>query len=373
MTTTRNLAQPRIDGHIHGCRVLTAGDEYVSHLTSLRDLITAPLSIKQRAVGVLHELEPGVLGPAYTPECLDERMRAMLEAKIAAGEGEVHVITDTTADAVGLIALDTILRLKKEYADRIKVFGYCYPIFGLNPDYPERLKVLEQAAERADGIMGLAERDAGNSLGSHGHTKKILELAHKNHIPAQFHVGQSNSSNPRDVEEFIQGVKWCGSPDVKRLKSGEPTVWAVHALSLACYTETDFWAVVDDLLKYNIGVVVCGHATASNFEPRNELTPTHPPVTRVLELVYAGVPVRPGVDNANDIFMQMPDQQPYCLLIQREIDILGSLCRYPEPSFWEKIARGVKLNAIDRKSLLEAILQNYERWKFSPKVLEKYA
>lgn len=370
--TEANLnGQKRIDSHVHD-RMFTAQDKYVNHQASLLDLMMAPLPMKQRAVGILHELEKGVLGPAYTAECLEMRMETLIGEKIVAGEGEVHIVCDTTADALQTLSLDTALRLKKKHKDTITIRAYCYPIFGLNPAYPERLEVLERAAERADGIVGLAERDLGNSLEAYGHTREILRIAKKRHLVAQFHVGQENSPFQHDVEEMIQAVKWLGSPEVKWVPEGEPTVWAVHNISMACYSEQDFWQNVDDLLKYNIGVIACGHAATSNRARRHELTPTHNSITRVLELAYAGVHIRLGTDNVNDIFMVTPNKLPYCALLDREIDLLSSVLRYQIPSFWEKLACGVKLNEVDRKLLGEAIEDNYKFWGFNTEVLKKY-
>lgn len=362
----------REDWHVHACRVFTAKDEYLRHQVSLAAIRRAPLETKQRAVGILHELETGVLGPAYTKKCLTERMERLLQAKIEANEGEVHFITDVSDDAVGTIAFDVARELKEKYKDQITIYVYAYPIFGLNPKYPGRLEMLEKAAPNADGVMGLAERDMNNSLKPYGHTREVLRIAKEHGIVAQFHVGQENSPFQHDTEELIQAVKWLGPPKVERLPDDEPTVWAVHAISLTCSPEEEFWQIVDDLLEYNIGVIVCGYAAISNRQRRQENAPIHNPITRVLELAYAGVPIRLGTDNVNDIFMVTPKHMPYSATLQRELDLIPSELRYEVEGFWEKIARGVRLNAVDRQELGQEIEDNYRFWGYDTRVLKKY-
>jgi len=143
-----------INAHTHLDRAGTINKEYLKHVGI--DPIEAssyPLSVKRDLVGDLHR------GIAYTREDLERRIREQLEAMIFFDTREVVSFIDTTADNVSLSALEVALKLKEEYKGRISLKLAAYPIFGFKVDEPKRWQIYEEAAEKADILGGLPERD----------------------------------------------------------------------------------------------------------------------------------------------------------------------------------------------------------------------
>src|SRR5689334_6198982 len=67
-----------------------------------------------------HALIPMVhASPLYERDHLSERTAGYLERMIAVGTSRAETVVDTTRDAVGMGALDALLRIKQQFANRI--------------------------------------------------------------------------------------------------------------------------------------------------------------------------------------------------------------------------------------------------------------
>jgi cytosine/adenosine deaminase-related metal-dependent hydrolase len=336
-----------IDKHIHLCRARTAEDRYWEHTKhSVREVMEWTLDLKRRAIGKVH------LGDAYKDEELYERMKGVLTDKIAAGETEVWAVTDTTPD-IGLVAFDTALKLRRELSGQVNLKVGAYPPFGIKRLGSDRHELMREAARRAHFIVVLPESDTGEDhpIGFDGHLKCMFEIAHENHLPIQCHLGQANDPRQHDTEAFVEAVRWLGSPQVEGATG--PTVWAVHIISPSAYDDERFNRLVGNLVKYNIGVIVCPYAALSMRQLRPIATPTHNSIARVRELLVAGVPLALGVDNAGDIFVPLPRRVD----LGRELEVAPNAVRFYDEEIWDKIARGEPLNDVDielaRRSLAE--------------------
>lgn len=338
-----------IDAHVHLDRAWTAEDKYWEHARiSIREVRGWSLALKQRAVGKLH------LGLAYAHDELYERMKAILEAKIVAGENEVWACIDTSPD-IKLVAFDCALKLRDEFAGQLDLKVGGYPIFGFKTFGSDRHELIKEAAKRAQFLVGLPERDCApeHTVGFDGHLQLLFEIAHENHLPVHIHVDQANDPRESGTEMLIEAVRWLGSPQVEGANG--PTVWAVHVISPSAYDEERFNRLVDNLVKYNIGVIVCPHAALSMRQLRPIVARTHNSIARVRELLAAEVPVRFGTDNIGDIFVDFkrPD-------LARELELIGSAIRFYDEVIWGKIARGEPLDDVDLHTLQRSLEEDEE-------------
>jgi hypothetical protein len=121
-------------------------------------------------------------------------------------------------------------------------------------------------------------------------------------------------------------------------------VWAVHAISPSCYDEARFQRLVENLRKYNVGVICCPTAALSMLQLRPMLTPVHNSIARILDMVLAGVAVRIGSDNICDIFMPNGDGS-----VRSEIWVAATALRFYHAMVWAKIACAVPPNAATRR------------------------
>jgi len=280
-------------------------------------------------------------------------MKAVLIEKIAAGETEVWACTDTTPD-IGLVAFNTVLKLRDELSGQIDVMVGAYSPFGLKNRGSDRHELIREAAKRAHFIVGLPESDAeaDHPIGFDGHLQSLFEIALENNLPIHVHVDQVNDPLECGTETLIEAVRWLGSPRVEGTTG--PTVWAVHAISPSAYDEERFNCLVDNLVKYNIGVIICPHAALSMRQLRPIVAPTHNSIARARELLAAGVPIRLGDDNLEDIFVPLPRRVD----LGRELEIVGSATRFYDEVIWDKIARGKPLDDVDVKFIRQSLAED---------------
>ncbi|MCX7786484.1 MAG: hypothetical protein N2442_02160 [Spirochaetes bacterium] len=355
------------NGHAHLDRALVMDPKYVSHADmDPWEIATYPLEVKQHTTGVLHE------GLAYTRESLYERMGAALDASIRFGVTRIDTFIDTTADGVELRALEVALDLKTKYRDKIDLRVGAYPIFGFKDDEPRRWDVFVAAASLADFIGTLPERDARKGhIGFKEHFRRVIELANSlGGKEVHFHVDQTNLPDEEGTLTLIEAVRWLRPPlSIRQSMQGdsrwqnrqettqgplqesrEPTIWAVHALSVASYSEEKFRKVVEGLKETNIGIIVCPTATLSNKQDRRVMVPMHNSITRVLDFLIEDIPVRIGTDNVQDFFLPAGSFDMY-----NEIVTAANALRFYNYSTWAKVAAGKKLNEVDKMKIRNAM------------------
>jgi cytosine/adenosine deaminase-related metal-dependent hydrolase len=341
-----------LNAHTHLDRANTFAPEYLQH-ANIDPVGAAGLSlpVKQILVGELHK------GKAYRPDNLYARMRAELERMVALQVREVVSFVDATPD-IGLTAIEQAARLREEFRGRLVLKIAVSPIFGFkNPQVnPDRWNVYRQAAEIADVLGGLPSKDrAEGRVGFDGHVRMILELAKTLHKPVHLQVDQDNDPREEETEQLTQAVRWLGSPEVP----GEdgPTVWAVHAISPACYDEARFQRLVENLVAHNVGVICCPTAALSMFQLRPMLTPVHNSIARILDMLVAGVPVRIGTDNICDIFIPNGDGS-----VRSEVWVAATALRFYHTMVWAKIGAGVELNEGDKEWIRQALQRAHDTW-----------
>ncbi|MDR3200728.1 MAG: hypothetical protein LBT68_04655, partial [Spirochaetales bacterium] len=110
------------NAHSHLDRALVMDAQYVAHADmDPWEIATYPLEVKQHTTGVLHG------GLAYTKESLHERLSTALEQSLRHGVTRLDSFVDTTADGVGLRALECALEVKKQFAGKIDFRVGAYP------------------------------------------------------------------------------------------------------------------------------------------------------------------------------------------------------------------------------------------------------
>jgi len=342
------------DAHIHIDRCFTYSQVFFPQGVYLSEIADSPLSVKQDLIGELH------VGIAYSPDSLRERMIKQVERLLRVGTREVWVVTDTTPD-IELVAFDEMNKIKKEYSDRLDIKVACYPVFGLkNPLIQrDRLDILERAAETADFIVGLPEKDeAEDRIGFKGHVNILLDLGYKCKKEVHFHVDQGNSALQKEsfrVIECLEGMV----PEKKIWFTGyeRPRLWLVHVISPSCYEADEFNRLLKLLVKYNIGVICCPSAAISMREMRSEKSPIHNSIARILEMLRAGVRVKFGTDNVNDMFVPSGTG-----LVIDEVQILSNIIRNYSPHIFAKLAMGIQLDNGDREIIARALHEKNKAW-----------
>ncbi|MEM7821602.1 MAG: hypothetical protein QXX38_02190 [Candidatus Aenigmatarchaeota archaeon] len=345
------------NAHTHLDRAFTTSKMYLEHISM--DPIEAssyPLYVKQNLTGDLHR------GIAYQEKDLRKRMEMILEA-MRLDEPmtrRVDTLIDVTwsekYDDVGLRALEIALSLKKEFSMKtppLEVNIGAFNIFGFKDSEPKRWEVFKEGCEKADFIGALPERDAKEGhIGFDENIKRHIKLAQDLGKPLHVHVDQKNDPSENGTETLVEAVRWLGSPEINSHETdNEPSIWAIHAISPSAYDENRFQSLVKNLVKYNIGVIVCPSAAISMKQPREIYSPTHNSIARALEMLVEGVNIRLGTDNISDVFVPAGP-----LSVFDETLAFANITRFYNPDILAKLATGKPLNNMDRELIRRALL-----------------
>ena len=332
------------NAHTHSDRMNTIPDVYLEHAgTTPLKASNLPLSVKQNLVGDLH------LGLAYTPEDLRRRMNSGLERqRNVLNVRRIDTNIDATPDLPegGMLAINIALELKKKFAKKgLDIRIAPTPIFGFKKG-TKRWEVFERAARICDYLSLLPEKDdyakgsdPDGKVGFKHHVRMGLELACSLHKEIQFHVDQMNVPGEEGALRVLEVLESQDQPD---LKTDEPTVWLIHAISPSAYDEQRFRRFLDKLLEHNVGIIVCPTAALTMRQLRSIEGPTHNSIARVGELIKAKVPLRIGTDNISDVFVPQGDGD-----MLTEIKVGDMAVRLNLPHIWAKLACGVALNNVD--------------------------
>lgn len=278
-------------------------------------------------------------GPAYTRDDFNRRVNAALDVMVACNTAVAETLVDVTADEVGLTALDWMLDIKSRRADEIDLRIGAYSPFGFTDAEPGRWELFVAGARRADLIGCLPEaddtREYPDHIGFAEHCRRTLTLARELGIPAQVHVDQRFEPSETGTEDLLEVLRELG-PGVD--PEGEPMVWAVHAVSPATYDDARFERVVAGMLECNVGLITCPSAALGMRMYRPVQGPTGNCIPRVLELLAAGVQVRMGSDNIDDIASPSTTADLY-----DEVFTLSAAIRFYDPEILARVAAGVAL------------------------------
>ena len=319
-------------------------DRFDTNVISGADTMT--LQEKQSMTGRLHR-------ELYTRESLQKRIGTFLKESAKLGIRRVDSFIDVALDIVldeGLGALNIALDMKEKFKDQIEFNVGAYPIFGFKDSEPKRWELFVKAAEKADFLGLLPERDDHRTykngidhIGFENHFKRVLKLAVEMKKQAHFHVDQKNHPEEFGTETLIEAVRWSDYTDeiVKRGKS-EPFVWAVHAISPSGYSPERFDSLVNGLTEYNIGVICCPSAALSMKQLSYISAPIHNSIANILPMMAQGVPIRLGTDNVDDMFLPNTTMD-----LRDEINILVHSIRFYDTSILGKISCGKKLDQED--------------------------
>lgn len=337
------------NAHIHIDRAGTY-DETVRllHDRGVRDGASFTLAGKHSLIPMVHA------SSLYDRESLIDRVSFYLDAMVEVGTRRADSLVDVTLDRVGTTVLDTLLELRAQYVGRLDFRLGAYSPLGFRDDEPERWALLQRAAERADFVGLLPERDDKNNypdhIGFEESCRRGIGLAARLGKDLHIHVDQANHPL-EDGGELVARVV-CDMGLAR--KAGEtPFVWLIHLISPSTYDEPRFGELADQLAKLGIGVICCPSAAISMRQLRPILSPTNNCIARVLDLLDRGVQVRIGSDNICDITSPMgtPD-------LLEEVFVLANAMRIYDIGILAKIAAGVPLDAQDRARLRQHLKED---------------
>lgn len=329
------------NAHLHLCRsgTLNATEELLrlqqegshSHLS---------ISTKHGIIPLIHESDE------YSPRRLEERVRYFLDEMAGAGTTTALTLVDVTTDRVGLSGFDVLQKLKSDYKGSLDLKIGAYSPLGFKDTEKERWALVERAAVSADFLGGLPERDDHklypDHIGFEESCRRVLSLSQALGKPLHIHVDQKNDPAERATERVLAVLEQLKIPT----PAGEPATWLIHVISPSAYDDKEFDTLVHNLAQKNIGVICCPSAAISMRQLRFLNTPTHNSMARALEFLAAGIQVRVGSDNINDITSPAGTAD----LID-EMFVFCNAVRFYDLSILAKIAAGKPLDLAEREKI----------------------
>ena len=267
------LASPLfVDPHQHlDCAYL---DEYINHSGTLDEAIEINARIKD-------ERPP--------EEIYAKAIRALTEA-LANGTGWIrnHVDVDSLS---GLKLLHPIVQAKEKFAGVVDVQIVCFPQLGLVRDPASVPWMRESMRQGADLVGGMPHAEA-NREDAQQHIDIAFEIAKEFDADVDMHIDETDDPNSRTLELLAETT-------IRESYQGR--VIAGHCCALAAYPDEYAKHVMDKVAEAQI-TVVTNPMINLYLQGRGDSQPVRRGITRVKELLAAGVNVTCGLDDVKNIF-----------------------------------------------------------------------
>lgn len=263
-----------IDPHIHLDKIL------ISEV--VRDNISGTL---MEAIEIIWDKKRN-----YTEE--DMMGRAGRVIKWAVKNGTTKMRTHVDVDTIcGVSAVEIMLKVKEEYKDLMDLQIVAFPQEGIIQD-PGTKELMEEAMRMGADVVGGMPYNEMTDVDSMEHIDFCFELAQKYDADIDMHVDETDDDTARTLQYYAATA-------IKTDWIGRCT--ACHTCALAAYN--DYYAAkVISLVKRAQMNMITNPATNLMLQGRRDKQPIRRGITRVKELLEAGVNVAYGQDCIKDTF-----------------------------------------------------------------------
>ncbi|NLB27626.1 MAG: amidohydrolase family protein [Clostridiaceae bacterium] len=226
----------------------------------------------------------------YTDEDVVQRAGAVLDKALMNGTliMRTHVDVDTVG---GLKPLSGVLALRDKYRGRMTLQLVAFPQEGILKD-PGSKELMEEAMKRGCDLVGgmpANERTPDDSL---AHVRFCFDLAEKYDADVDMHVDETD-------DPFYRTLEMVADETIRRGWQGRVT--AGHTCALAAYDDHYAAYVIEKVARAGIHMIT-NPVTNLMLQGRLDKQPIRRGITRVKELLEAGVKVSFGQDCVNDTF-----------------------------------------------------------------------
>jgi cytosine deaminase len=223
--------------------------------------------------------------------------RALRTVQMALRNGVTAIRTHVDVDPIaGLDALKALLEIRETMKRQITIQIVAFPQEGLAGD-ENAIRLLEQALNLgADVLGGIPARDPDPGH----HLDTLFNLAKAYEVPLDLHVDESDDPADFTLPLVIE----------RTLRTGmEGRVAVGHCCSLSAVSDDLAEKTMADLAAVGIAVITLP-STNLYLQGRGDRGNIRRGITRVKELVQAGVTVTAGSDNLRDPFNPFGNANP---------------------------------------------------------------
>jgi cytosine deaminase len=227
---------------------------------------------------------------SFTPESVRDRALRAIDAEIGFGTTAIrnHVDVGSTA---GLRLTEGVLAAAEKTRDRIDVQTVVFPQDGILRD-PGALERMREALRMGCHVVGGIAHYERTPRDSERHIELIFDLAEEFDRDIDCHIDETDSPASRCVE-------YLAAETIKR--GWQNRVTASHVCALAGYDDVHAAKVIGLLAEARVHVVT-NPGVNLHLQGRYDRYPKRRGLTRVRELLAAGVNVAAGQDCIRDPF-----------------------------------------------------------------------
>ncbi|MBI3456566.1 MAG: amidohydrolase family protein [Candidatus Rokubacteria bacterium] len=270
----RLLAPAFIDPHIHLDKVLVAEDVRPNRSGTLRE-----------AIEILWERKA-----AYTVEEIVRRAGQVIESAVLTGTTRIRTHVDV--DTIGkLRPLEGVVAARERYRDLVDLQIVAFPQEGIVRD-PGTADFLAEAVEAGADLVGGMPHNEASPADSRRHIEICFEIATRHDRDIDMHVDETDDPSSRTLEILA---------DLTLAHGYQGRVTAGHTCALAAYPDDYARRVIDKLARAGVHMIT-NPATNLMLQGRLDRQPVRRGITRVKELLEAGVNVAMGQDCVKDTF-----------------------------------------------------------------------
>ncbi len=222
----------------------------------------------------------------YTPEDVAGRVEEAVQLALQNGTCAIRLFADVDEES-GLTALYGLLRVKARYAHLLSIQIAAFPQEGLRT--PRSVALLRDALRQgADVVAGIPWTEPDPEA-RRAHSETCFDLAEETGKPLHFVCDDTLDPGSRTLEDIAR---------IKLARNFSGRVAVTQCAALAFYPD-DYAASVIDLVA-QAGLTVFSNTHVSLVTSEAEQEPRPRGVTRISELLRAGVPVACAQDDIDN-------------------------------------------------------------------------
>ncbi len=227
----------------------------------------------------------------YTVEDIVDRAGEVVRRAVVNGTlgMRTHVDVDTIG---GLMPLEGVLALREKYRALMDIQIVAFPQEGICKD-PGCDRLMERAMERGADIVGGMPANEASPADSMAHVKFCFDLAEEYGAEIDMHVDETDDPFFRTLEMIADEAM------ARNFAPGRVT--AGHTCALAAYDDHYAAYVIDKVRAAGLNIIT-NPVTNLMLQGRSDRQPIRRGITRVKELLAAGVTVCFGQDCIKDTF-----------------------------------------------------------------------
>jgi cytosine deaminase len=222
-------------------------------------------------------------------EVFEKACRAL---RMAVQNGTGWIRSHTDIDSISkLKLLYPILKAKQEYSHLVEVQIVAFPQLGIVAD-PQSLQLMRQAMQEGADVVGGMPHAEASLAESARHIELLFQLAEEFDADIDMHVDETDDPGSRTLELLADATIRHGY---------QGRVSAGHCCALSAYPDDYAERVIEKVALAHINVIT-NPLVNLYLEGRHDQQPVRRGITRVRQLLEAGINVTCGSDDIGNLF-----------------------------------------------------------------------